>query len=37
MNWKNLDVIVLTYNRASYLKIMLESLCVQTATGFNIR
>lgn len=37
MNWKNLDVIVLTYNRASYLKIMLDSLCTQTATGFNIK
>ncbi len=37
MEWKNLDVIVLTYNRANYLKIMLESLCNQTATGFNIK
>lgn len=33
---KDLDVLVLTYNRADYLRIMLESLCVQTATGFNI-
>ncbi len=37
MNCKNLDVFVLTYNRAEYLKIMLESLCTQTAKGFNIK
>lgn len=37
MECNNLDVIVLTYNRAEYLKIMLESLCTQTATGFNIK
>ena len=37
MECNNLDVIVLTYNRAEYLRIMLESLCTQTATGFNIK
>lgn len=37
MECSNLDVIVLTYNRAEYLRIMLESLCTQTATGFNIK
>lgn len=37
MEYKNLDVFVLTYNRANYLKIMLESLCNQTAKGFNIK
>ncbi len=37
MEYKNLDVFVLTYNRADYLKIMLQSLCNQTATGFNIK
>lgn len=37
MEYKNLDVFVLTYNRAEYLKIMLDSLCTQTATGFNIK
>lgn len=37
MEYKNLDVFVLTYNRANYLKIMLESLCNQSATGFNIK
>lgn len=37
MKYDNLDVFVLTYNRANYLKIMLESLCTQTATGFNIK
>lgn len=37
MECKNLDVFVLTYNRAKYLKTMLESLCMQTATGFNIK
>lgn len=36
MECKNLDVFVLTYNRAEYLKVMLQSLCNQTATGFNI-
>lgn len=34
---ENLDVFVLTYNRAEYLKIMLESLCLQTAVGFKIK
>ncbi len=37
MEYKNLDVMVLTYNRATYLEVMLESLCCQTATGFNIK
>ncbi len=37
MEYKNLDVFVLTYNRAKYLKIMLDSLCTQTAKGFNIK
>jgi len=37
MEYANLDVFVLTYNRADYLKIMLESLCNQTAKGFNIK
>ncbi len=37
MECKNLDVFVLTYNRAEYLRIMLESLCTQTATGFKIK
>lgn len=37
MDYKNLDVFVLTYNRAEYLKIMLDSLCTQTATGFKIK
>lgn len=37
MDYKNLDVIVLTYNRAKYLEIMLDSLCTQVATGFNIK
>lgn len=37
MEFKDLEVIVLTYNRADYLKIMLESLCNQTATGFVIK
>ena len=37
MECKNLDVFVLTYNRAKYLKTMLESLCMQSATGFNIK
>ena len=36
-DYKNLDVFVLTYNRAEYLRIMLDSLCTQTATGFNIK
>lgn len=34
---ENLDVFVLTYNRAASLKIMLESLCSQTALGFKIK
>lgn len=37
MNCEKLDVFVLTYNRAKYLRIMLESLCTQTATGFKIK
>lgn len=37
MEYKNLDVFVLTYNRAEYLRIMLDSLCTQTADGFNIK
>ncbi len=37
MEYKNLDVFVLTYNRAEYLRIMLESLCTQIAEGFNIK
>ncbi len=37
MEYKNLDVFVLTYNRAEYLRVMLESLCTQTAKGFNIK
>lgn len=37
VDYKNLDVFVLTYNRAEYLKIMLDSLCTQTATGFKIK
>lgn len=37
MEYKNLDVFVLTYNRAEYLRIMLDSLCTQTAEGFNIK
>lgn len=36
MDVKNLDVFILTYNRATKLDVMLESLCIQTATGFNI-
>ncbi|MBE6467080.1 MAG: glycosyltransferase family 2 protein [Alphaproteobacteria bacterium] len=36
-NYPNLDVFVLTYNRANYLKTMLESLCKQTASGFIIK
>lgn len=36
-DYSNLDVIVLTYNRAEWLKIMLDSLCTQTAIGFNIK
>ena len=32
----DLDVFVLTYNRARCLAIMLESLCCQTAQGFHI-
>ena len=32
MHYENLDVIVLTYNRADYLKIALESLCESNAT-----
>ena len=31
-----LDIIVLTYNRAKQLSVMLESLCNQTARGFHI-
>lgn len=37
MDYKNLDVFVLTYNRAEYLRVMLESLCTQIAKGFNIK
>ena len=37
MEFKDLEVIVLTYNRASFLEIMLESLCKQTAKGFDIK
>lgn len=37
MDCKNLDIFVLTYNRAEYLRIMLDSLCTQTATGFTIK
>lgn len=37
MQCANLDVFVLTYNRADCLYIMLESLCLQTATGFKIK
>lgn len=37
MKFSNLDVIVLTYNRANYLRVMLDSLCTQTATDFNIK
>lgn len=37
MECKNLNVMVLTYNRADYLKIMLGSLCTQNATGFKIK
>lgn len=36
-NYPNLDVFILTYNRADYLKQMIESLCVQTAQGFTIK
>lgn len=34
---ENLDVLVLTYNRAKTLRVMLDSLCTQTAVGFRIR
>ena len=37
MDYKNLDVFVLTYNRAEYLRVMLESLCNQTVKGFTIK
>lgn len=37
MEYNNLDVFVLTYNRMNYLETMLDSLCVQTATKFNIK
>lgn len=34
---ENLDVLVLTYNRAKTLRVMLDSLCTQTAVGFKIK
>ncbi|PAF44652.1 glycosyltransferase family A protein [Helicobacter sp. 11S02629-2] len=37
IDYSMLDVFVLTYNRAEYLKVMLESLCMQTANGFSIK
>ena len=37
MECTNLDVFVLTYNRAEYLRIMLDGLCTQTAKGFKIK
>ena len=36
VDYSQLDVIVLTYNRAKTLAVMLESLCTQTAQGFHI-
>lgn len=36
MDCKDLEVFILTYNRAEWLKIQLESICNQTATGFKI-
>lgn len=36
VDYSQLDVIVLTYNRAKTLTVMLESLCTQTAQGFHI-
>ena len=32
-----MDVLVLTYNRAKSLRVMLDSLCTQTAVGFKIK
>ena len=37
MDCNDLEVFVLTYNRAEWLKIQLESICNQTASGFKIR
>lgn len=37
MDYNNLEVFILTYNRADFLKIQLESVCKQTAKGFKIR
>lgn len=36
VDYSTLDVIVLTYNRANNLRVMLESLCTQTVSGFGI-
>lgn len=36
VDYSKLDVMVLTYNRAKNLSVMLESLCTQTANGFRI-
>lgn len=36
VDYSQLDAIVLTYNRAKTLAVMLESLCTQTAQGFHI-
>lgn len=36
INYSKLDVMVLTYNRAKSLSVMLESLCNQTVNGFHI-
>ena len=37
MECKDLEVFILTYNRANYLNIQLESICNQTAKGFKVR
>lgn len=37
MNYEDLECFVLTYNRAEYLKIQLDSLCNSNAKGFKIR
>ena len=36
IDYSKLDVMVLTYNRAKSLSVMLDSLCNQTANGFHI-
>lgn len=36
MQFEDLEVFILTYNRSKYLQIQLESICKQTAIGFKI-